>query len=154
MLYLTALSLSVLIVLWSFLALIPFPSRGRICRKSDFKMILPCSQAKKLSANENTKTCKFFSQCGWSGGNNCNFKGHVICMWSASVSVSYCLVVSYCHNESAIWSEQHSLWNQPCFLCHQNQKRFSANFNSVTQATLDAKTLSLRLIRLDSQKLS
>ena len=41
-----------------------------------------------------------------------------------------------------------------CFLCHQNQKRFSANFNSVTQATLDAKTLSLRLIRWDSQKLS
>ena len=41
-----------------------------------------------------------------------------------------------------------------CFLCHQNQKRFSANFNSVTKTTLNARTLSLRLIRLDSQKLS
>ena len=73
-------------------------------------------------------------------------------MWSASVSVSYCLV-SYCFNESAIWSEQHSLWNQPAFCVTNTQKRFSANFNSVTHAAkLNARTVSLRLIRLDSQK--
>ena len=74
-------------------------------------------------------------------------------MWSASVSVSYCLV-SYCFNESAIWSEQHSLWNQPAFCVTKAKKRFSANFSSVTHAKLNARTLSLRLIRLDSQKLS